>query len=172
MSEEINEKKLNLLKLNYEKLHEYHQNEIRTAWGATIFFLSTIGAVLGYAIVNKIEVGLLSLLFLGLSIIVLIHNLLGERLSWLNTKRERQLKKLEAFFTNSIISDNNLPEFKIHGIDFDKQDEGDKNQKGLGRCIGRNIKARWIYWIIFWLLLSLSVVFFLFWLCKIYCQYQ
>jgi hypothetical protein len=135
---------IELYKLNYEKLHEIHQSEIKSAWAATGLFLGATFATAGYVIATEnITTGINpSSIFFLLAVVMLIHNLIGERLSYLNERRKEHLEELEKFFSE-IMGVNNTPlKFTVYGINF----RNPGKLKSFLREIGRNIKMRWVYW--------------------------
>lgn len=137
---------LELYILNYEKLHEIHQTEIKSAFTTTGLYLGATFATIGYIAAKDIDLVKNHEIFLVLAFVMLIHNLISERLSFRNEKREEQLKKLEKHFSKAVNKDEkaNLP-FSCYGIDFDTRCEK------KAKRIGKTITIKRVYWFVFWI---------------------
>jgi hypothetical protein len=112
---------LDLLKVNYNNLHESMWNNHRVAWIVTSIFIPVLFAMLGY-LVREYDVILKAQAVMGFLVVesLLVIWLLIMRIFWhYNNVRRAKLKQIEYRF-NEMIKDISFSQYNL-GIDKSQQ---------------------------------------------------
>jgi len=116
---DIKEKEMDLLKFNYEKLHESIWNNHKVSWTVTSIFIPVLFAVQGYFVKeypNLDNPQVIILVVIGMEFLLLVWLLIMRIFEFYNDARRDRVKEIEERFNKEL---RNGTAFKLYsGLDY------------------------------------------------------